>query len=198
MLGLFFLLLLNFGISWFNAWSVGKSWIETKQAGGWPRFMAWCGATMSASGFTWVYVAILGIIAQATGKVPPKYVEAMFSLGYLTVILPIIGSGLAITAQSWAHFWRERNFGSGAVAGWNTFAQIYNIYEATSAIPAAFKSLGGVFGDDDEDNGLLPLVIMAVVFAVLGGVLTTVAIVRRTARNHAGDLAVQQELRGAR
>lgn len=190
--------MLNFGISWFNAWSVGKSWIETKQVGGWPRFMAWCGATMSACGFTWVYVTILGLIAQSTGKLPPQYVNAMFSLGYLTIILPILGSGLAITAQSWAYFWRERNFGSGAAAGWNTFAQIYNMYEAVHIIPEAIKSLGGVLKDDDSEDGkgqLLAIAVMLVVAAVSGGVLTTTAIIRKTAKNHADDVAVKQALR---
>ena len=35
------LLVLNFGISWFNAYSVGRSWADSKAIGGWPRFMDW-------------------------------------------------------------------------------------------------------------------------------------------------------------
>ena len=31
----------NFGISIWNAYAVGKAWVETKYSGGWPRFVAW-------------------------------------------------------------------------------------------------------------------------------------------------------------
>jgi hypothetical protein len=51
---------LNFGISWFNAWSVGKTWTETKATGGAPHFMSWMGATMAAVGFTWCYAVVIG------------------------------------------------------------------------------------------------------------------------------------------
>ena len=47
-----FLWILNFGISWWNAYAVGVTWVETKNMGGYQRFMAWMGAIMSASGFT--------------------------------------------------------------------------------------------------------------------------------------------------
>jgi hypothetical protein len=93
---LILLLLLNFVISWFNAWSVGRSWAETKAFGGLPRFFAWCGSVMSACGFTWCYLVLLVIINHAIPwkyQLPPKYEEAMFRLGYLMIILPVIGSG---------------------------------------------------------------------------------------------------------
>src|SRR6266436_2256340 len=58
---LFLLLILNFAISWFNAWSVGRVWIESKMIGGLFRMTVWCGAIMSAFGFTWLsrhYLAV--------------------------------------------------------------------------------------------------------------------------------------------
>lgn len=199
MLGLFLLLLINFGISWFNAVSVGKSWIEIKCSNNkWLKLISWCGAIMSGAGFSWVYIAVLGLITQAAGLLPPKYVQVVFEMGYLAVIFPILGSGLALTIQSWAHFWRERSFGSGAVAGWNTFAQMYNTYEAISLIPEVINHLGGVIAgedEDDEDSGpLLAIAIMIVVFAILAGALTTAAIIRKTVRDHASDVIVQQAL----
>jgi hypothetical protein len=62
---LFLLLILNFAISWFNAWSVGRVWTESKMIGGFFRMTVWCGAIMSACGFTWVYIALLGLLAQS-------------------------------------------------------------------------------------------------------------------------------------
>lgn len=46
---------LNVVLSAVNAWGCGKSWTETKHAGGLAHFMNWMGAVMSASGFTWCY-----------------------------------------------------------------------------------------------------------------------------------------------
>jgi hypothetical protein len=59
---------------------------------------------MSACGFTWVYIALLGILAQSFQWLP-AYIEGIFSLGYLVIILPLLGSELGITANS------GRNFG---------------------------------------------------------------------------------------
>lgn len=183
------LLILNFVISFFNAWSVGRSWPDTKAMGGVPRFMAWMVAIMSACGFTWTYTIVLGFIVNATGHLPMKYLSGMLSLGYLVVIIPILFSGLAMTIQSWSYFWQRRTFGSGAVAGWNTFAQVYNTYEAISAIPQALGAVGEMFTDSDGDSDaggfFAKLVIVLVACATIGGILTTFAIVRVTARGSA-------------
>jgi len=185
------LMVLNFAISWFNAWAVGKSWIESKHVGGWPHFINWCAAIMSACGFTWVYLLIIGFIAYATGYLPEKYLEGFISLGYTIIIFPVIGTGIAITIDSWAHFWRKRSFGNGAVAVWNTFADFYNIYQATRALPGAFDSIGDLFDSDSDNPGLTLIVIFLVAASVIGGILTTVAIVRVTSRNHASALTAR-------
>ena len=128
--------LLNFAISWFNAWACGKSWNETKHVGGVIHFMNWMGAIMSAMGFTWCYMlfmawlgATVPFVEQDDGTyatlLTPDMLEAYINLGYLVVIGPILGSGLAITCQSWYQFAKRRTLGNAGVAGWNTFAQIY-------------------------------------------------------------------------
>lgn len=181
--------LLNFAISCFNAWSVGRSWVETKAAGGWPRFLAWMGAIMSACGFTWCFLIAEAVLVWKLDYLSIEYVQAMLSLGYLVIILPILGSGLALTMDSWAYFWRRRNFRSGAVAGWNSFAQVYNTYQAVSAIPDALDHVIHVFSKKDSDSDSKSvLVILLVVVAILGGVLTTTLIIRATARSHAGAI----------
>lgn len=189
MLLAFFFLILNFGISWWNAYAVGKSWIESKQLGGFTYFMSWCGAIMSAAGFTWVYTVIIALILGAIGKLPYDGVKAIMELGYLVIILPVLGSGLAIWLQSVRTAWRQRNLMNIGVAGYNTVAQIYNTYEAISTIPGFIKDLGGFFSDDeDRKNGATLLVILAVLVALFGGALTTYAIVSSTARNEAKNI----------
>ncbi len=194
------LMVLNFGISWLNAYTVGKSWAETKKMGGWARFMSWMGATMSACGFTWVYLIVLAIVAQAAGLLGPRQVSGMVALGYAIIILPVLGSGLAIALDSWATAWRTRSFGNIAAAGYNTFAQVYNTYEAIESLPGVFSAIGDLFkGSDsssDSEEGELGaaaviLAIALVIFAVVGGVLTTATIIRSTAKSHSRQVLVE-------
>lgn len=186
---------LNFAISWFNAWGCGKTWAETKQAGGWAHFMNWMGAVMSASGFTWCYLVILVLVGslipvtdentnQTVYAISPEMLQATFELGYVVIIVPILGSGLAITINSWAHFYRTRTWGGGAIAGYNSFAQIHNMYQAASALPDIFRHLGSFFGKGDSKSKAPLVVILLVVAAAFGGILTTRAIIMSTARRN--------------
>ena len=195
----------NLLISWFNAWGCGKTWAETRANGGMPHFMNWMGAIMSASGFTWCYTILAcllggGITHTVDCRVVPyltqAQVEAVAGLGYMVVILPILGSGLAITLHSWGVFWRRRSFGSGAVAGWNTFAQGSNIYHAAQDIPRVWEMLGGFFGgksksSDNSDSNGTKLVILLAVCSALAGVLTTYTILTTTARATARDRSLR-------
>lgn len=185
------ILVLNFGISWFNAWSVGRSWAETKAVGGWSRVVIWCAAIMSACGFTWCYLILLALGAGAIGLLEPQYVQAALEIGYLVLIGPILGSGLGIWIDSLTTAWRRRSVGSVAVAGWNTFAQVHNTYQAAKMIPEILEHLGEVFkskngGKDVAKAKALLLIIILVVLAICAGTLTTVAIVRSSARKYAG------------
>jgi hypothetical protein len=181
------LLVLNFGISWFNARSVGRSWADSRAIGGWPRFMVWCGAVMSASGFTWCYLGGLCLIATAMGFLPMRYVQVALELGYVVIILPVLGSGIAIWMDSVTTAWRRRDAASIGVAGWNTYATAHDACEAATTLPGIFKDLGSGFseGDDDAEGKLLYFAVLIVVLALCGGIFTTMAIVRSTARKYA-------------
>lgn len=191
------LFFLNFVISAVNAWGCGYTWDSTKARGGMPHFMNWMGAVMSASGFTWCYLLILGTIGAhipaqwfaGEGEVvagmllDPATLQAFFDLGYAVIILPVVGSGLAITVASWREFARRRTVGNGLVAGWNTGAQIHNTISAARHLPDVFERLGGFFAKGDSDSSKGKLVIVLVVLAVCGGILTTYGIILATRRN---------------
>jgi len=189
---------LNFVISWFNAWGCGKSWTETKHVGGMAHFMNWMGAIMSASGFTWCYTilaCLLGgsITHTVDGKsVPyltPQQVEAVASAGYLIVIFPIIGAGIAITIHSWRVFAERRSLRNGAIAGYNTFADAYNIYHAVRGVPSAWGAVSKLFKGNDSKGSTLVLVIA--LFALLAGVLTTYTIISFVARSTAMERSLK-------
>lgn len=200
---------LNFAISWFNAWAVGSTWDSTRarsQAGmgGEAHFMNWMGAIMSASGFTWCYLVVLGLLGSVTPMsllvspekdappvtgmlLDPSALQAFYDLGYLVIVLPILGSGLAITVQTWRAFARakQRRAGDYAITGWNTFAQVHNTYTAVREIPGVLSRLGDFFGgkkSGDNDNKSPLLVLLLVVLAASAGILTTYSIIQARRR----------------
>jgi len=191
--------LLNFAISWVNAWGCGKSWNESKHSGGFAHLTNWSAAIMSACGFTWCYTLLLGFLGTQFETKPPHphpYLsqaafDAMQSLGYLVVILPILGSGIVITLAMWRQAYRDRSFGSGAVAGYDTFAQIYNIAHAFHDVPRSFDLVSSFFSSKDDDDGVSGKIVIALVLiAVAGGILTTYAILTATARGVARNKAL--------
>ena len=197
---IFLLLILNFAVSWFNAWSVGRVWIESKMIGGFFRMTVWCGAIMSACGFTWVYIALLGMLAQSFQWLPAKYIQGIFSLGYLVIIVPVLGSGLGLAVSSWAQFWRQKNLINGGIAAWNTYAQISNMVSAVRFVPEAIGNVLSAFkGEDDEEDNRALLTMLAVVLAAVGaGVMTARAIILGTARRTSQDVLTEiQAQRGA-
>lgn len=184
---LVFLVILNFAISLFNAWSVGRVWPDAKAVGGLSRFMAWTIATMSACGFTWVYTIVLAFGLNAVGWLPMAYAQGLLEMGYLMIIVPILTSGFVMMLASWAVFWHRPSLLSGAGAGWNTFAQAYNTYQAISAVPAAFSHVTKLLKGGDKKASTL--MVVAVIFAACGGILTTAAVIRRTAKASANRMA---------
>ena len=196
---IFIVLLINFAISYWNARVVGTVWIETKEMGGIARFMAWMGAIQSASGFSWCYLFILLVGAQYAEPffrnanqpqiLTNEAIRAGFSLGYIVLIPGILFSGLAIWIQSLVQAWRERDLPSMGAAAWNTFAQIHNMASAMRGMPEAFGSVKDFFGgesdsDDDSDGAkgkAIILVLILVIVAIIGGVMTTWAIINQYA-----------------
>lgn len=191
-----FFMLLNFAISWFNAWSVGRAWADAKAMGGFAPLVVWCGAIMSACGFTWVYLIVVSLLAGYLGVLPPEYVQGAIELGYLVLIIPIIGSGLGITAHSIQAFVRNRSLANGGVAAWNTYAQIHNTVNAIRSVPPILEHLGELFGGGGKSssggNGkgkAALLMVVLVILALIGGILTTSWIVRTTAANYSGEVS---------
>jgi hypothetical protein len=188
---LLFVFVLNFAISWLNAWGCGKSWNETKHIGGIAHAMNWAGAVMSASGFTWCYMVIGALIGQVVpveqddGTSAPLFSQEMVGwfcdLGYVVIIVPILGSGIMITMHSVVVAWKKRTFGNIAGAGYNVFAQVYNISSAVRHMPEAVGGVGKLFESvkDDKKGGIT--VVVAVIVACLAGILTTYTIIQRTA-----------------
>ncbi len=174
--------ILNLGISIWNAVAVGNAWVETKHAGGWQRFMAWMGAIMSASGFSWCYLILAVIVLGAFGKLEVEDVEAALNLGYILIIPGVLFSGIMIGIDSWARAYRKRTVANFGVAGYNTFANMYNSYNAIKTFGGALDSVLDYFAKSKgKDSQKAFLVILIVVVSLGSGILTTWLIVSKLA-----------------
>ena len=197
MLLLIGVLLLNLVISFFNAKSAGQVWAESKALGGWIRLLVWCGAIQAAVGFTYVYAFVIGYVAVSLGYLPVQLMNVFASLMYLMIIVPVIGTGIIITIQSWISAARERSLMNIGTAGWNTFATAYNTYNAIQsfgpALDTVANGLGGLLGGDDDSDDSAYRVILLAAIVLLAGVMTTVVIVRR----YEASLPVSEEVRNA-
>jgi len=183
----------NLGISIWNAYAVGKAWVESKHAGGLSQLVAWAGAIMSALGFTWCYLTLLAVLGTGLGFWSADVANAALSLGYIIIVLGVLSSGAVIMLDSWSNAYRHRTLGNVGVAGYNTFAELYNGYNAISGVPAAFKAVLGFFRGENRDRsvGLSGLVIGLVLVVLLGGVLTTWMIIEHVAGG--GDPVAYQQ-----
>jgi hypothetical protein len=182
--------LLNLAISIWNAYAVGKSWVEAKAAGGWPRVMCWSGAVMSASGFSWCYLILLGFAAYKLEAISDAQFAVALNLGYILLIPGILLSGLMITLDSWARAFRQGGLLNYGAAVYNTYAQIHNTYSAVIGFGDAFRSVRDFFGqggksdrdgDDKDRNFGWVVVVLLVAAALAAGVLTTTFIIWRVA-----------------
>jgi cellobiose-specific phosphotransferase system component IIC len=121
----------------------------------------------------------------------PEYVtnevtRVSFSLGYLIIVPAVLFSGMMIWIDSLVQAWRQRDLPSMGIAAWNTFAQVYNTYEAIQGIPQAFGDVMGFFSksssdSDDAKGAAILLIIALVVLAIVGGIIITAAIIKKYA-----------------
>jgi|GEM_PF-794982 len=192
-IGIALILLLNFAISWFNAWAAGKAWPERRELA-WPaRIVLWSTALMSFVGFSWCYLFLIGFGLykfhdswSALSWMDATRFEQMQSLGYVILMPVLLVTGLVLTIDAWAAAWRRRQAADIGVAVYDTFAMIYNTAEAIQYLPGAFDKVGDLFSDNDRDlEDWVVVVIVAIVIAILFlGLFTTGAIIKASARSH--------------
>lgn len=198
MLLLLGILTLNVVISVWNCYAVGTAWKDVMVLGSWfHKTLLWSAIIQSGVGFSMPILLglSLGSIALLTGEngeLTPaeatEMIEAIFSLWYVAVILPVLGSGLIIWAHSVRAAYKRRDFPSIANAGWNSFAQIHNIVSAVNNLGGALGNVGKFFGtalsgkgDNKGKAGIL--VILLVILALVLGFMIAFGLVRYFANN---------------
>lgn len=174
------ILLFNGGISWLNAVVCGQNWRETKAVGGWSRAVVWCGAVQSAVGFSSIFIVALVALASVTHVLPAAMASKAFSLWYLLVIVPALGTGIVVLIESWRTAYRERDLLSIGSAAYNSLAMWSNVRDASSGIGSAFKEVASLFKEDgDGELPTLSVIVFIIVLLALGaGILLTAGIIR--------------------
>ncbi|MBI5448925.1 hypothetical protein HY948_01260 [Candidatus Gottesmanbacteria bacterium] len=196
---LFTLLLLNLVISFWNASVVGRYWTEKSRLPGLAQFLMWCGAIMSVAGFFSVYVTVLTMIMKDLNLFAPlalalfkvefsaaeidMLVQNIFDLAYLIIIFPVLGTGLAITVNSWIVAYVRRDWTSVGVGIYNAGAQLHNMVNAVRHVPRAAKSLSSGLNirfkaKDGKALASLFLLLLPVVVS-LGAAIATTALIMR-------------------
>jgi len=182
------LLIVNVLISLWNTYAVGTAWKDTMAFGNkFDKALLWSGVIQAGVGFSMPILIGLAYVAVsiATSGDAPKFtpeegqqlLQGIFSLWYLAVIFPILGSGLAIWLHSLRLAFKRKDFTSIAVLGWNTVAQVSNTISAINNIGKAFGDIKGMFKFDNK-GGLAAIAVPVVLAALAGGFFVAFALVR--------------------
>lgn len=153
------LLLVNGAISFWNAKEAGKVWAEAQSLGGWIQTVTWCTVIQSTLGFSYIYIYFLSTLAYKTHILSYSTISLVYDLSFFVIILPLVGTGFIMTIESWIQAKREQSLLSLGIAGWNTFASVYNTYHVIQNFGPAFDNVKNFFGDfsgdsdDDKFNG---------------------------------------------
>lgn len=184
---------LNFGISWWNAYVVGRMWGDRPVMGGFMRLVLYSAALMSALGFSSVFIIALTMLASAF--LEPEQAQLLMqyamSTWYVLVVFPWLGSGLVITLHSWIQLFRTPSWVDLATTGWNTFAMVKNVYDASQNLGPALDMVGQMFssllsGGSDRDGkaAIARLALALVLLSIVGGFLLTAMIIKAQAAKH--------------
>ena len=185
---------LNILISIWNCYAVGTAWKDTMAMGStFDKVLLWSGTIQSGVGFSMPILLVLSTISVSfltSGEEPTltpiegqQLLEWIYSLWYLAVIFPILGSGLAIWAHSIREVYKRRDFTSIATAGWNSYAQISNTLSALENIGGVLSNVGDMFSwladsKGDARRQLVLLVVLLVVISLVAGFMIAVALVK--------------------
>ena len=136
----------------------------------------------SAVGFSSVF--LFPLLFAANALAPDTFTDdqlnGAISLWYLTIIFPVLGTGLMITIKSWIAAYRNHSLINLGLAAYNTFAQVHNTMGAINGVGPALSSVGKMFasvaggrGDAKGKAAILGVMIAVgvVVLALSAGVI---------------------------
>lgn len=194
----------NVFISWRNCVTAGAMWKDAMGFGtGMDKALVVSAAVQASIGFSMPFVFLFGWIATGllSGRDGPldaydvsAFWQSIFSLWYVAIILPALGTGTLIWIDSIRRAYHERSLASFLNAGWNTFAQVHNALGAVRNIGPAISNVGQLFkplsGRGGGKGKAVLLVIIVVILALAAGCLIAFALIRHYAATRASRLEI--------
>ena len=149
-------------ISFANAYIVGKEWKNIQYGSIWDKTLAVSGLIQSIAGFSMPTLGILLFIGYITKYLSMNQINIGIDLLWVSIIVPVVGSGIIITIQSIKDAIKEKSFGSGAVAFWNLGATIENIINMVSNFGSVISDISSRSDDEDDSSKLVIVFIVGI------------------------------------
>jgi len=160
------ILVFDFVVSLWNAYSSGVIWglLRHQPGHGFEKASAVAGLGLAFAGMAYSTTIVLSWAALQIGFIAVWDFLYLVSFDFLVFGAMIIGFGLLITVQSIAIAYRQRNFGSIAIATWNTFSEIWDIATYVQGFQTAAAT---VKGDRQDRGNVLAILLLAVSIALI-------------------------------
>ena len=159
------ILILDFVFSLWNAYASGSTWGLVRHLSGhrFEKVSVVAGVALAFAGISYVLIIVISFFALRLGDLAIGEFLYLVSFDFLVFGAMIIGFGLVVTAQSVTIAYRQRNFGSIAIAAWNVFSEIWDI----SIYAEGFHDAAGMVTNDRERVNVYAIAAIAVGIAFL-------------------------------
>lgn len=172
--GFLLVFIVNPLIAYFNAYTVGKYWNDIQYSSFWQKTISVSALVQSVIGFSMPILGILLFIGYITKTLTMNQIDLSIDLLWLSIIIPIVGSGILITIESIKEAIRSRSFTNGALAIWNLGATIENIFNMVSNFGSVIKDFEKRSDKEDDSSNLIVVLLVgvALLLSVGGTVLS--------------------------
>lgn len=172
--GFLLVFIVNPLIAYFNAYTVGKYWNDIQYSSFWQKTISVSALVQSVIGFSMPILGILLFIGYITKTLTMNQIDLSIDLLWLSIIIPIVGSGILITIESIKEAIRSRSFTNGALAIWNLGSTIENIFNMVSNFGSVIKDFEKRSDKEDDSSNLIVVLLVgiALLLSVGGTVLS--------------------------
>jgi hypothetical protein len=170
------LLVVNVVISFLNARAIGPVWRHRGEMGWGLWLVVWSAAVQSAIGFSLPVMLLELLGAYAAHWLPVGGAKLAFSVWYVMVVVPLVGTGITLTANALVAAWKRPSARNVAASAWNVAVTADDFHHLAPAVQHASSAIGDFdFSGGDDGEGVLAIVVVVgiVVIGLFSGALIT-------------------------
>lgn len=170
------LLVANVVISFLNARAIGPVWRHRGEMGWGLWLVVWSAAIQSAIGFSLPVMLLELLGAYAAHWLPVGGAKLAFSVWYLLVIVPMVGTAITLTAHSLVAAWERPSARNVATSAWNVAVTADDLHHLAPAVKHASSAISDFdFSGGDDGEGMLAIIVVIgiVILGLCSGALMT-------------------------